>query len=356
MDRPERARSRALGPVERQAARREPERGRGGCAVPASCCASRRRGRAGARWRGRQARRSSTGCSTCGRRAVPAAAGSPREPRPYQRIGVEWLRFLWENRLAGLLCDDMGLGKTLQTARAPGGLLREEKAVTEPFLVACPTSVLPHWRDQIAAARAGPAAASSTMARSGGCRPGCAPGDVLITSYGVLRRDAEALSAVPFSVAVFDEVQQIKNRQTQALAGRGHLVADVKLGLTGTPIENSLEELKTLFDLILPGYLGSDAAFGTAIGGGDRSGRRGAAAPSCGALVSPFVLRRLKTHGAGRAAGEDRGRAHLRRSRTTRSSSTARPSPAAGPSWSRRSKTRRTSRSPTSTSSPCSTS
>jgi superfamily II DNA or RNA helicase len=216
--------------------------------------------------------------------------GLATEPRAYQRIGIEWLRFLWENRLAGLLCDDMGLGKTLQTAALLVGLA-EEKAVTEPFLVACPTSVLPHWRDQLQRHAPGlqPRLHHGAQRR---LPSRLRAGDVLITSYGVLRRDAEALSAVPFSVAVFDEVQQIKNRQTQAWQAAAHLVADVKLGLTGTPIENSLEDMKTLFDLILPGYLGSDAAFAS------RYVRPVAEEERLAELrrvLSPFVLRRLKT-------------------------------------------------------------
>src|SRR5215210_157499 len=113
--------------------------------------------------------------------------GLATEPRPYQRIGVEWLRFLWENRLAGLLCDDMGLGKTLQTAALLVGLA-EEGAVTEPFLVACPTSVLPHWRDQIRRHAPG----LQPIVHHGPQRRlpfRLRAGDVLITSYGVLRRD-----------------------------------------------------------------------------------------------------------------------------------------------------------------------
>jgi SNF2 family DNA or RNA helicase len=118
---------------------------------------------------------------------------------------------------------------------------------------------------------------------------------VLLTSYGVLRRDAEALSAVPFALAVLDEAQHLKNRGTQSWQAADHLVADIKLGLTGTPIENSLGELKALFDLVLPGYLGSDAGFERRYGrplegnrGEDRLGelRR---------VISPFVLRRLKS-------------------------------------------------------------
>jgi len=206
--------------------------------------------------------------------------------RNYQRIGVDWLLYLYENRLAGLLCDDMGLGKTLQAITLMVTLLERGKA-GEPFLVACPTSVLSHWRNQIE--RHAPASLRPVMHHGAQRRlRKLQAGDVLLTSYGVLRRDAEALSSVPFSLAVFDEAQNLKNRGTQAYQAADHLVADVKVGLTGTPIENSVGELKALFDLVLPGYLGSDAGFEERYGQEDGHGdlRR---------VIAPFVLRRLKS-------------------------------------------------------------
>lgn len=211
--------------------------------------------------------------------------------RPYQRIGVDWLLFLWENRLSGLLCDDMGLGKTLQTISLMVALL-ERGAVSEPFLVACPTSVLPHWRAQVERH----ATALRPVVHHGAGRrlpKKLRAGDVLLTSYGVLRRDAEALSAVPFSLAVFDEIQQLKNRGTQGWEAADHLVADMKLGLTGTPVENSLGDLKALFDLVLPGYLGSDAAFEQRWGRQEEGDED--RVDELRRVVSPFVLRRLKS-------------------------------------------------------------
>lgn len=211
--------------------------------------------------------------------------------RPYQRAGTDWLLFLWENRLSGLLCDDMGLGKTLQTIALMVALL-ERGAVSEPFLVACPTSVLPHWRAQI---ERHATALRPVVHHGAGRRPpkGLAAGDVLLTSYGVLRRDAEALSAIPFSLAVFDEIQQLKNRGTQGWEAADHLVADMKLGLTGTPVENSLGDLKALFDLVLPGYLGTDAAFDARWGDPEEGDED--RLDELRRVVSPFVLRRLKT-------------------------------------------------------------
>ena len=214
--------------------------------------------------------------------------------RSYQKIGVDWLLFLAENRLAGLLCDDMGLGKTLQTIALMMALLERGRAA-EPFLVACPTSVISHWRNQIERHAPGlrPVVYHGAQRRL----PALKTGDVLLTSYGVLRRDAEALSAVPFALAVFDEIQQLKNRGTLGYRAADHLVADLRLGLTGTPIENSLGELKALFDLVLPGYLGTDADFEQRYGRpalerGDRADDR---LGELRRVISPFVLRRLKS-------------------------------------------------------------
>ena len=221
--------------------------------------------------------------------------------RTYQEIGAEWLRFLWENRLGGLLCDDMGLGKTLQAMVLMTALVEEEK-VAEPFLVACPTSVIPHWRDQMRRHAPG----LRPVVHHGQQRKlpsRLQAGDVLVTSYGVLRRDADELSAIPFALAVFDEIQQIKNRQTQSWQAASHLLADVRIGLTGTPIENALTDLKTLFDLILPRYLGTDASFedryvridSSPAESWDRIRMEEQQRRDLRRVVAPFVLRRLKS-------------------------------------------------------------
>lgn len=229
----------------------------------------------------------------------PAGLATPL--RPYQTLGVEWLCFLWENRLSGLLCDDMGLGKTLQ-AMALMVDLTERGEVDLPFLVVCPTSVLSHWQGQ--AARHAPGL--HPVVHHGPQRELPAQlgtGDLLLTSYGVLRRDVEAIAARPFALAVFDEVQQVKNRGTQSWQAAARVAAEVRLGLTGTPIENSLADLKTLFDLVLPGYLGTDAAFAERFGGeretgGELFARQEVSENRLGELrrtIAPFVLRRLKS-------------------------------------------------------------
>ncbi|HVT58325.1 MAG TPA: DEAD/DEAH box helicase [Thermoanaerobaculia bacterium] len=187
-------------------------------------------------------------------------AGLATPLRPYQRIGLDWLRFLWENRLGGLLCDDMGLGKTHQVMALLVSV-SEQREAAAPFLVVCPTSVISHWRDKIRDHAPGLRALIHHGAQRG-LPPRLQAGDVVVTSYGILLRDAQALAETAFAVVVFDEVQNLKNRETKGYQAAAGLGAEIKLGLTGTPIENSLDDLKALFDLVLPGYLGSDSAFG----------------------------------------------------------------------------------------------
>ena len=211
--------------------------------------------------------------------------------RPYQEWGVEWILFLFENGFGGLLCDDMGLGKTHQ-ATAFMVVLKTLGRLTDPCLVVCPTTVLSHWKNKIREH------APSLTAREhhGGQRDlneALENGEVILTSYGVLLRDIQQLRQQGFSLAVFDEIQHIKNPETQTFRAASEISAEMKLGLTGTPIENSLMDLKALMDLVLPGYLGTDdefmARYAQEHQGDDRTRRK-----ELRKLVSPFTLRRLK--------------------------------------------------------------
>jgi SNF2 family DNA or RNA helicase len=232
--------------------------------------------------------------------------------RHYQHMGLDWLRFLCENRLGGLLCDDMGLGKTHQ-AMALLVALAEQRGAVAPFLVVCPTSVISHWRDKIRDHAPGLRA----LVHHGAQRslpPSLQAGDVVVTSYGVMLRDAPELAEVAFAVAVFDEVQNLKNRETKAYQAAERLRAEVKLGLTGTPIENSLDDLRALFDLVLPGYLGNHPAFAARRAGSAPD--PAAAAPASSPLALPLPR---ATSAAAEAARrreeeeEERARGELRR-------------------------------------------
>ncbi len=212
--------------------------------------------------------------------------------RPYQKLGVEWLKFLYENGLAGLLCDDMGLGKTHQ-AMALMVILREQLRIDLPFLVVCPRTVISHWRNKLREY----APALHPVDYHGPQRDldeSLDRGDVVLTSYGVLRNDVERFADRHWGLAVFDEVQQIKNRSTQGYRAAAAINSRMKLGLTGTPIENSLVELKGLFDLVLPGYLGGDDSYLDLVGGNELDADSWYAV-NLRRLTSPFVLRRVKT-------------------------------------------------------------
>jgi len=213
--------------------------------------------------------------------------------RPYQVKGVDWLRFLFENQLGGILCDDMGLGKTHQ-AMALMVWLKEKQKIKEPFLVVCPTTVISHWHHKIQEHAPG----LKAVVYHGGDRKmekGSLRGKVLLTSYGILRNDILDLRNIPFSLAVFDEIQYLKNSTTQSYQAAAQLQAHLRLGLTGTPIENSLLELKSLFDQVLPGYMGSDEDYAARY---TNEGTKAEANPGLAHLrkaIAPFTLRRLKT-------------------------------------------------------------
>ena len=212
--------------------------------------------------------------------------------RPYQMKGVDWLRFLFENGLAGLLCDDMGLGKTHQ-AMALMIWMKEKRRMKEPFLVVCPTTVISHWGNKIRDHAPG----LKAIVYHGGDRDlqqTLKQGEVLLTSYGILRNDIAAIRNIPFSLVVFDEIQNLKNRDTLGYKAASLLQAHMRLGLTGTPIENRLSDLKALFDLVLPGYLGSNEDFSSLTTDTGTATTSSPGIRRLKRLIAPFTLRRLK--------------------------------------------------------------
>ena len=199
--------------------------------------------------------------------------------RPYQREGVRWLAFLRSAGLGGILADDMGLGKTLQAicALGPGSL------------VVCPTSVLPNWEAELRRFRP----RLEVCSYHGVGRALEPDAEVTLTTYALLRLDAAALSAKAWSAVVLDEAQAIKNPDSQVARAAYALRADFRLAMTGTPLENRLEDLWSLMHFASPGLLGGRHDFEERVAGPVESGQAQAAV-ALRARIRPFVLRRLK--------------------------------------------------------------
>ncbi|HXX46923.1 MAG TPA: DEAD/DEAH box helicase, partial [Myxococcota bacterium] len=199
--------------------------------------------------------------------------------RGYQREGVRWLAFLRKAGLGGLLADDMGLGKTLQALCAVAGRT----------LVVAPTSVLFGWAEQARRFRPG-----LRVAVYHGARRALDPqADLTLTSYALLRLDTEALAAVDWDTVVLDEAQAIKNPDSQVARAAFALPGRFRLTLTGTPVENRLDELWSQLHFANPGLLGSLADFRERYAKPIAAGEPGAAA-HLHARIAPFLLRRLK--------------------------------------------------------------
>jgi len=222
-------------------------------------------------------------------RSMPEPGAGMSSPlRQYQQHGARWLGFLHENRLGGLLCDEMGLGKTHQVM-ALMGWLAENNQKAGPFLVVCPTTVISHWERKIR--DHAPMLRGVVYHGAGRERADVsAPGTVLITSYGILLRDLQVLKRYRFSAAAFDEAHYIKNPATKSYAAAAGINAELKVAVTGTPVENRLGDLKALMDLVLPGYLGPDEEFSRRYETGDKHSRA-----ELQRMVRPFTLRRVKT-------------------------------------------------------------
>lgn len=174
--------------------------------------------------------------------------------RTYQRIGVAWLWHLYRHDLGGILADEMGLGKTLQ-ALALIECVRTTQTEAMPALVVCPASLVENWMRE-----AGRFVPGLKLAKHHGTKRAKEPVvleevDIVITSYGTLRQDVEMLSTMDWSVVIGDEAQHIKNRRSQNAKSLTRLHCKGRFLLTGTPVENSLDDLLSLFSFLMPGYL-----------------------------------------------------------------------------------------------------
>ncbi len=191
---------------------------------------------------------------------TPPPVGLKAELRPYQLDGFRWLSFLARHQLGGVLADDMGLGKTLQTLAM---ILAEKEsgAMTQPVLIVAPKSVVYNWAEE--AARFTPKL--KTLIYSGQDRTkqlaNFRKNDVVLTNYPILARDEDALAAFEFHAIILDEAQNIKNASARTTQAAQRLHARFRLCLTGTPMENHLGELWSLFHFLMPGYLGTREFF-----------------------------------------------------------------------------------------------
>ena len=219
----------------------------------------------------------------------PRIVGITGELRAYQERGVAWLQQLTDLGMGGVLADQMGLGKTLQAIA-----LLTSRPQDRPHLVVCPTSVVSTWERELA--RFAPEVA---VYRHHGPDREVTPrafrsGQVVVTSYALLRRDIELLDQVGWDVVVFDEAQQIKNPTSKGARAARSLDARARLAMTGTPIENRLTELWSIVDVTNPGLLGSQRSFSERFAVPIERWHDAAAAARLRRLVAPFVLRRRK--------------------------------------------------------------
>ncbi len=229
-------------------------------------------------------------------REIPRVApprGLKARLRHYQEEGLAWLQFLAGHGLSGVLADDMGLGKTLQTL---AHILAEKEAgrLDRPVLVVAPTSLVPTWRSELR--RFAPEL--ELLVLHGPHRhqlfPEIPRSDVVLTSYALMLRDAEELLAHEWHLVVLDEAQAIKNPSTKLARTAYKFRARQRLALTGTPMENHLGELWSIFHFVMPGFLGDREAFRRVFRNPIEKEGDEARRDLLAARVRPFMLRRTK--------------------------------------------------------------
>ncbi len=226
--------------------------------------------------------------------AVSAPVGLNAQLREYQLLGLNWLQFLQEHKFCGILADDMGLGKTIQTLSS---ILLDKEAgkLLAPCLVVAPTSLLANWLHE-----AGTFTPSLKLLLWSGSKRHSLQDqvnhcDLLITSYGTLQQDIEFWAKQHFHLVILDEAQTIKNVRSRISRVVANLSSTHRLCLTGTPLENHLGELWSLFNFLMPGFLGTYSQFQrhyqVPIEKEQNDDRRRALVQR----IAPFMLRRLKS-------------------------------------------------------------
>ncbi|MCL2011582.1 MAG: DEAD/DEAH box helicase [Cystobacterineae bacterium] len=213
--------------------------------------------------------------------------------RGYQIAGLSWLWFLYQMKLSGVLADDMGLGKTVQALALL--LKTKQEEGLKSSLVVAPTSVLANWEREI-----------ERFAPSLGCiiwhgqdrkeqRSSLKSADVVLTSYALIRRDVAELKKIPFRFVILDEAQNIKNADSATAQACKLMKADARVALTGTPLENRLKELWSIFDFLMPSFLGDEETFLSRFERPIAMQNDKSVIEHLKQRIRPFVLRRLKT-------------------------------------------------------------
>jgi superfamily II DNA or RNA helicase len=223
---------------------------------------------------------------------IPEAAepdGFKGRLRTYQREGLGWLKFLQDFRFGGCLADDMGLGKTVQLLALLQDHRRQLKE-RRPSLIVVPKSLLFNWREECERFTPTLQVAEYTGMERAALRKGLNQYDVVLTTYGTLRRDIVHLKDCKFEYVVLDEAQAIKNAGSQVAKASRLLHANHRLALSGTPIENHLGDLWSIFEFLNPGMLGRSSVF--KLNTGETTGEESRKLLAQG--LRPFILRRTK--------------------------------------------------------------
>ncbi|MDV7133225.1 DEAD/DEAH box helicase [Williamsia muralis] len=229
---------------------------------------------------------------------LEAPASLRAELRPYQHRGMEWLRHLSSLGIGAVLADDMGLGKTIQVLALICGERAPDDVVSRTTLLVCPMSVVGNWEREITKfaphltvlVHHGPGRLTK-----GHLEPAAAKVDVVITTFAIASRDRALLSAVKWDRLVVDEAQHIKNVNTAQSKAVRAMSARHRVALTGTPVENRLEDLRSVIDLVNPGLLGTASVFKNRYAEPIERERDRDAVRRLSAVTSPFILRRVKT-------------------------------------------------------------
>lgn len=227
---------------------------------------------------------------------LPEPEGFSGALRPYQRRGLAWLTARARLGLGGVLADDMGLGKTVQVLALLAR--RRGDGVKEPTLIVAPTSVVANWAAE--AQRFTPGFTVVTHHGTGRARGAALANsvrgaDVVLTSYPLLLRDIEALRDIDWDGVILDEAQNVKNAHAKQSQAARRLGARYRFALTGTPVENALADLWSIFTFVQPGYLGSGEAFRSRLALPIERGKDEAARLTLRRLIGPLILRRTKS-------------------------------------------------------------